>query len=285
MATPEQRARKRKRRAALDIACAGLAVGRSAIVAFLYYRPLRTLLQHAHDRSTQRSAEVARLRAEQRAARSERLVALGAAAQALVRGARRLGLVKPGEQLFIVRGIDRLAPRARHTLRFGAVDDREVVARQLGPAAARLPARRRPLPVRPAGRHRAGARTTTTGEPFPTTYWLTCRAPRRRRLAARGGRRRRALERRRRRTPSSPQPRALRRRSSGDPPRARCRPSGRDGGASLELGIGGSRARGSLKCLHAHVAFALADPDTSSASGSSPSVDPLWPADCCSDSD
>ena len=36
--------------------------------------------------------------------------------------------------------------------------------------------------------------------------------------------------------------------------------SGPDSGASLELGIGGSRNPAQLKCLHAHVAFALAQP-------------------------
>jgi Protein of unknown function (DUF501). len=36
--------------------------------------------------------------------------------------------------------------------------------------------------------------------------------------------------------------------------------TGSDGGASLDYGIGGSRRGGSLKCLHAHAAFALARP-------------------------
>src|SRR5437868_2387348 len=36
---------------------------------------------------------------------------------------------------------------------------------------------------------------------------------------------------------------------------------GTDDGASLELGVGGQRpGAGSLKCLHAHIAFALAQP-------------------------
>jgi len=36
--------------------------------------------------------------------------------------------------------------------------------------------------------------------------------------------------------------------------------AGADDGASLDSGIGGSRNPSQLKCLHAHVAFALAQP-------------------------
>jgi hypothetical protein len=36
--------------------------------------------------------------------------------------------------------------------------------------------------------------------------------------------------------------------------------TGADHGASLDSGIGGSRNPSQLKCLHAHVAFALAQP-------------------------
>jgi len=51
---------------------------------------------------------------------------------------------------------------------------RPVVARQLGRPPRRLPARSRPLPLRPAGRDGASGRMTVPGPPFPTTYYLTC---------------------------------------------------------------------------------------------------------------
>ena len=58
--------------------------------------------------------------------------------------------------------------------------------------------------------------------------------------------------------------------------------TGRDGGASLEYGIGGSRRGGSLKCLHAHVAFALARPGYELGDRILAEVEPHWPERCCS---
>jgi hypothetical protein len=56
-----------------------------------------------------------------------------------------------------------------------------------------------------------------------------------------------------------------------------------DGNASLELGIGGSSRQGSLKCLHAHVAFALARPGYILGERILAEVEAPWPADdCCS---
>ena len=80
------------------------------------------------------------------------------------------------------------------------------------------------------------------GEPFPTTYYLTCRAPRRGRVAPRGGRRRRALE---RGVANDPDLRASLDRATEEQRAVRrelaAGRTGSDGGASLELGIGGSR--------------------------------------------
>jgi cell division protein FtsB len=72
------------------------------LVAFLYYRPAQTYFQ-TRDTLTQRSAEVEKLAAQKE--RLRRLVAASTSDAALAREARRLGLVKPGEQLFIVKGI------------------------------------------------------------------------------------------------------------------------------------------------------------------------------------
>lgn len=80
-----------------------LALGVFVFVAFLYYQPLRSYLE-TRDALAQRSSEVGELRREKRALQ-ERL-ARADTPEALTREARRLGYVKPGEQLFIVKGID-----------------------------------------------------------------------------------------------------------------------------------------------------------------------------------
>ena len=60
---------------------------------------------------------------------------------------------------------------------------------------------------------------------------------------------------------------------------------GRDAGASLELGIGGAGRTGSLKCLHAHAAFALARPGYELGDRIVAELAPLWPDRCCTDPD
>jgi hypothetical protein len=60
--------------------------------------------------------------------------------------------------------------------------------------------------------------------------------------------------------------------------------TGRDGGASLDLGVGGAgRNPGSLKCLHAHVGFALAQPGYELGRRIVAELEPLWPERCCMD--
>jgi hypothetical protein len=54
-----------------------------------------------------------------------------------------------------------------------------------------------------------------------------------------------------------------------------------DGGASLEFGVGGSRRVGSLKCLHAHAAYALARPGYELGQRIAAELEPLWPDRCC----
>ena len=50
------------------------------------------------------------------------------------------------------------------------------------------------------------------------------------------------------------------------------------------LGIGGSSRGGSLKCLHAHLAYALARPDYELGQLILGELEPLWPTGgCCSD--
>jgi cell division protein FtsB len=79
-----------------------LAVGGIAVAVLLYWKPIRNY-EHVHGVLTRRQAEVQKLQREKTQLQT-RLATVGTG-QTLVQEARRLGLVKPGEQLFIVRGI------------------------------------------------------------------------------------------------------------------------------------------------------------------------------------
>ena len=79
-----------------------LAIGALALLGFLYWKPLHTYLHVSHQVQARR-AQVHALQVEQTQL-NQRIAQIGSTAQ-LVREARRLGLVKPGEQLFIVKGI------------------------------------------------------------------------------------------------------------------------------------------------------------------------------------
>ncbi|MDX6485608.1 MAG: Septum formation initiator [Gaiellaceae bacterium] len=79
-----------------------LALGGITLVAFLYWKPTQTYLHTNHELQA-RQAEVRELRQEK--AQLEKRIAQAGTGGQLVREARRLGLVKPGEKLFIVRGI------------------------------------------------------------------------------------------------------------------------------------------------------------------------------------
>ncbi len=164
------------------------------------------------------------------------------------------------------------------------MDDPSVVARQLG----RSPRAFRRAVVRcPFGRPAVTEQDPydSSGEPFPTTYYLTCPhlVATISRLEAAGG-----VERWTRAARSDPElglsleratveQHELRRRLAGGR-------AGADGGASLELGIGGSGGGGSLKCLHAHVAYALARPGYLLGEQILAEAGPLWPAKrCCSE--
>jgi cell division protein FtsB len=100
MATPERPRRKPKRS---TIALRWAAVGALGIVAFLYYRPMQSYFG-TRSALEQRSAEVAKLREEHDAL--ARRLARSTSTEALQREARRLGLVRPGERLYIVKGIN-----------------------------------------------------------------------------------------------------------------------------------------------------------------------------------
>jgi len=161
-------------------------------------------------------------------------------------------------------------------------DDRAVVAEQLG----RPPRAFRRVVVRcPFGRPAVTEQSPydTAGEPFPTTYYLTCRhlVAVVSRLEAAGGVERwttaahedlvlrESLER------ATELQRETRRALAEGV-------TGRDDGRSLDLGIGGAARPERLKCLHAHVAFALAQPGYELGERIVAELDPLWPDSCCS---
>jgi uncharacterized protein len=160
-------------------------------------------------------------------------------------------------------------------------DDRALVERQLGrrPRAFLRVARRCPFGA-PAVTEQAPY--DEAGDPFPTTYYLTCPhvVAAVSRLEAAGGVERwgaaleedpelaRDLER------ATAEQRRVRRELAGGQ-------TGRDGGASLDLGIGGSGNPRRLKCLHAHVAYALARPGYELGERVVSELDPLWPAQRC----
>ena len=79
-----------------------VALGIAVLLAVLYYRPVKTYM-HTRQTLEVRKAEVDSLTAR-KSQLEERLSEIQRGAT-LVRGARRLGLVKPGEHLFIVQGI------------------------------------------------------------------------------------------------------------------------------------------------------------------------------------
>ena len=94
------RARRRPPRS--KIALRWFAVVGLVLLAFLYYRPLHSYLG-TRAALAERRAEVAQLRTKHRAL--ERRLQAEVSARALEREARRLGFVRPGERLFIVKGI------------------------------------------------------------------------------------------------------------------------------------------------------------------------------------
>ena len=91
-----------------------LAVGALVLVALLYYRPLRAYVD-ARGELGQRRADVHRLQEEK--AVLERKLGAATSPVTLAREARALGYVRPGEHLFIVKGIAEWRKREREAFR------------------------------------------------------------------------------------------------------------------------------------------------------------------------
>ena len=149
-----------------------------------------------------------------------------------------------------------------------AARDRAVVERQLGRPARAF---RRVAARCPFGRPAVTEQSPydAAGDPFPTTFWLTCPhlvAAVSRLEAAGGVARWSELAR------EDPELRV----SLGlaEAEQRRLRPE-------LQVGIGGSSRGGSLKCLHAHAAFALARGGYELGDRILAEVGRMWPDDRC----
>ena len=152
-----------------------------------------------------------------------------------------------------------------------AIDvDRATVARQIGrePRAFRAVALRCPF-GRPAVTEQSPY--DSAGDPFPTTFWLTCPflVAAVSRIEATGG-----VDRWTRAAAEDPVLRESLRDANDE--QRRLRPE-------IDAGVGGGTRGGSLKCLHAHVAFALARPGYELGEGIVAELEPLWPERCCTD--
>ena len=79
-----------------------VGLGAIVLVGLLYARPLRSYVDAKHDLG-RRTADVRALQAEKR--ELQHRLAESSTGEALTEQARRVGLVRPGEKLYIVKGI------------------------------------------------------------------------------------------------------------------------------------------------------------------------------------
>jgi cell division protein FtsB len=107
MPKSQRRASRPRRRAPL---LRWIALGTLVVVALLYYRPLKSYVE-TRSSLQERQAEVRELRAKRN--QLARRLEEADTPEALARRARKLGLVKSGEQLFIVKGIEEWRRKAR----------------------------------------------------------------------------------------------------------------------------------------------------------------------------
>ncbi len=151
------------------------------------------------------------------------------------------------------------------------MDDRAVVEAQIG----RPPRAFARVAVRcPFGRPAVAEQLPfdADGKPFPTQFWMTCPhlVTQVSRLEAAGG-----VDRWTRASQDDPELAASL--AAADTEQRAARPE-------LPVGIAGSSRSGSLKCLHAHTAYALARPGYELGERILAEAEPLWPPDrCCTD--
>jgi uncharacterized protein len=148
------------------------------------------------------------------------------------------------------------------------VTDLDVVERQLG----RRPRAFRGVAVRcPFGRPAVTEQEPfdAEGKPFPTQFYVTCPhlVAAISRLEAAGGVERWSAA-------AAAEERLAASLAAAHAEQRRLRPE-------LDAGIGGSTRSGSLKCLHAHAAFALARPGYALGEAILAELPSLWPPDTC----
>jgi len=98
----KQRAKKRGRPQRATILLRWCVLGVLALVGVLYYQPLSSYVE-TRAALNERAAEVEELRQER--SRLQARLADSSTVEALSREARRMSLVRPGEKLFIVKGV------------------------------------------------------------------------------------------------------------------------------------------------------------------------------------
>ena len=146
--------------------------------------------------------------------------------------------------------------------------DEEIVERQLGRRARAF----RRVAVRcPFGRPAVTEQAPfdEDGQPFPTQFYVTCPhlVAAVSRLEAAGGVERWSAA-------ARDEPSLAASLAAAQTEQRRLRPE-------LDAGIGGSTRPGSLKCLHAHAAFALARPGYELGDRILAELPALWPPSCC----
>jgi cell division protein FtsB len=109
-ARPKKTAKGKRRAPRSAVLRRWIAVGALVLVALLYYRPLKAYFG-AHRELAQKQTQVQGLKAER--ARLEHRLGASTTLDTLGREARALGYVKPGERLFIVKGINQWRARER----------------------------------------------------------------------------------------------------------------------------------------------------------------------------
>jgi cell division protein FtsB len=85
-------------------------LGAAAFIGFLYYQPVSSYFE-TRSSLAERAAEVQQLREER--SRLQARLADSTTVAALSREARRMSLVRPGERLFIVKGVQQWRAQAK----------------------------------------------------------------------------------------------------------------------------------------------------------------------------
>ena len=89
-----------------------LVIGAILVGIFFYWQPIRSYL-HTKQLVSSTQADISRLKRQQNQLK-QRIATVGTGPE-LIQEARRLGLVKPGEHLFIVKGIAAWCDKNRHS--------------------------------------------------------------------------------------------------------------------------------------------------------------------------